>query len=111
MKVNQYKSERIMRGNKPKYAWEILLEKAPYSSELHMQIFDVDMCDEPKYWDNLSFSKVIAEVQEIANRYSVGSGWSHAEGIEDNCEGTKQELKQLKAVIRHIKRVYKTRKK
>ena len=91
---------------KKKYPYEILFEKAPYSSELSFQIgLDIDN-GELSWWENMSFSQVIQEVQEIANKYYIGSGWVHAEGIEDGCEHSKRELKELKAVIRHMKRVY-----
>jgi len=88
---------------KMKYPVEILMENAPYSSELSFQT----ETDGFQWWKNMSFKRVIAEVQEIADKYSVGSGWVHAEGIEDGCEHTKRELKELKSVIRHMKRVYK----
>ena len=50
---------------------------------------------------------MIAEVQEIADKYSIGSGWVHGEEMADGSQGAKQELKELKALIRHMKRVYK----
>ena len=92
-----------------KYPYEILLEKAPHSSELNFQMWDVDAEDDPEmtWWKEKSFIQVIAEVQEIADKYSIGSGWVHAEGIEEGHKGTIKELKELKAVIRHMKRVYK----
>ncbi len=91
---------------KKKYPYEILFDKAPYSSELSFQIgTDIDG-GELSWWENMSFSQVIQEVQEIADKYSIGSGWVHAEEIEDGSEGAKRELKELKAVIRHMKRVY-----
>ena len=92
-----------------KYPYEILLEKAPFSSELNYQMWDVDSADDPEmiWWKEKSFIQVIAEVQEIADKYSIGSGWSHAEEIENGNENAKKELKELKAVIRHMKRVYK----
>jgi hypothetical protein len=87
----------------------ILLKDAPYSSELRMQLWDVDICDDPEmeYWTSKSFKEVIKEVEGIAFRYSKGSGWVHAEGIEDGCEIAKRELKELKSVIRHMKKVLK----
>ena len=96
-----------------KYPYEILLDKAPFSSELNYQMWDVDSADDPEmiWWKEKSFIQVIAEVQEIADKYSIGSGWSHAEEIESGTEmskaNAKKELKELKAVIRHMKRVYK----
>ena len=90
-----------------KYPVEILMEKAPYSSELNFQT----ETDGFQWWKNMSFKQVIAEVQEIADKYSIGSGWVHAEEIESGTEmsmtNAKKELKELKAVIRHMKRVYK----
>tara|TARA_R100001082_G_scaffold81709_1_gene48626 strand:+ start:937 stop:1254 length:318 start_codon:yes stop_codon:yes gene_type:complete len=84
----------------------ILLKDAPFSSELHMQMWDVDASDDPYWWIRKSYKEAIQEVQEIADKYRIGSGWSHAEGIEDGCEIAKRELKELKAVIRHMKKVY-----
>ena len=46
------------------------------------------------------------EVEEIASRYTIGSGWVHAEGIEDGCDISKRELKELKSVIRHMKKAF-----
>ena len=92
-----------------KYPYEILLENAPYSSELEFQMWEIDAGDDPQmiWWKEKSFKQVIAEVQEIADKYCIGSGWSHGEEIAMGNENAKKELKQLKAVIRHMKRVYK----
>ena len=84
----------------------ILLKDAPYSSELEHQMWDVDASDDEYWWIRLSYKEAIQEVQEIADKYRIGSGWCHAEGIEDGCKIAKRELKELKAVIRHMKRVY-----
>lgn len=92
--------------------WEspagILLKDAPYSSELNHQMWDIDICDDPEmeYWTSKSFKEVIKEVEEIASRYTIGSGWVHAEGIEDGCDISKRELKELKSVIRHMKKAF-----
>ena len=90
-----------------KYPYEILLEKAPYSSELNYQMWEIDAVDDPKmiWWKEKSFIQVIAEVQDIADRYKVGSGWVHGEEIASGDGNAKKELKELKAVIRHMKRV------
>ena len=98
-----------MKKQTKKFPYEILLEKAPYSSELNYQMWDVDICDDPEmtWWEQKSFSEVIQAVQDIANRYKPGYGWRHYESIKDGCEIAKKELKELNAVIRHMKRVYK----
>ena len=87
----------------------ILLKDAPYSHELDHQMWEVDICDDPEmeWWTSKSFTEVVKEVEEIASRYTIGSGWCHAEEIEDGCEQAKQELKELKSVIRHMKKVLK----
>ena len=89
-----------------KYPYEILLDKAPHSSELNYQM-EIDAEDDPDmtWWEEKSFIQVIAEVQDIADRYKVGSGWVHGEEIASGDENAKKELKELKAVIRHMKRV------
>ena len=93
--------------------WEspagILLKDAPYSSELSRQMWDIDICDDPEmeWWTSKSFKEVIKEVEEIASRYYPGSGWVHAEDIENDYDGiAKRELKELKSVIRHMKKVF-----
>tara|TARA_Y100000593_G_scaffold76821_1_gene142118 strand:- start:739 stop:1029 length:291 start_codon:yes stop_codon:yes gene_type:complete len=92
-----------------KYPYEILLENAPYSSELEFQMWQIDVVDDPQmiWWKEKSFSQVIAEVQEIADRYSIDSGWSHGEEIAMGNKNAKKELKELKAVLKHMKKVYK----
>ena len=94
--------------------WEspvgILLKDAPMSRELDRQMWDIDICDDPEmeWWTSKSFEEVIEEVEEIASRYYSGSGWVHAEEIENDYNGTaKQELKELKSVIKHMKKVLK----
>ena len=92
-----------------KTPFDILYENTPYSSELDYQLWDIDICDDPEMlcWKEKSFKEVISAVEEIASRYTIGSGWVQAEGIEEGCESSKKELKELRAVIRHMKRVYK----
>ena len=92
-----------------KYPYEILLEDAPLSRELDRQMWDIDVCDDPEmlWWKEMSFKEVIQEVQEIADRYKPGSGWVHAEEIEEGGKWAKQELKELNAVLRHMKKVLK----
>ena len=92
-----------------KSPFEILYKDAPKSSQLENQLWDIDICDDPEmlYWKQKSFQEVIQEVEGIASRYRIGSGWVHAEGIEDDCEIAKRELKELKSVIRHMKKTYK----
>ena len=80
------------------------------SRELNRQMWDIDICDDPEmeWWTSKSFEEVIEEVEEIASRYYSGSGWVHAEEIENDYNGTaKQELKELKSVIKHMKKVLK----
>lgn len=83
----------------------ILLKDSPYSSELERQM-NADNSDEPYWWIKMSYQEAIQEVQEIADKYLIGSGWMHGEGIEDDDPICKRELKELKAVIRHMKKVY-----
>ena len=85
----------------------ILLKDAPMSRELEHQMWDVDACDDPYWWIKMTYEEAIQEVQEIADKYRIGSGFAHGEGIEDGCGHTKRELKELKSVIRHMKKVYK----
>ena len=82
---------------------EILCENSPYSSEFDFETETTGF----EFWKQLTFEQVIAEVQEIADKYSIGSGWVHGEEMADGSQGAKQELKELKALIRHMKRVYK----
>ena len=83
----------------------ILLKDSPMSIELDRQL-EHDVIDEPDWWTKMSYEEAIKEVQEIADKYSIGSGWAHGEEIEDGCKIAKRELKELKAVIRHMKKVY-----
>jgi|TARA_R110001583_G_scaffold83991_2_gene221295 hypothetical protein len=83
----------------------ILLKDRPYSVELDRQL-EHDVIDEPDWWNKMSYKEAIREVQEIADKYRIGSGWVHGEGIEDGDPICKRELKELKAVIRHMKKVY-----
>ena len=84
----------------------ILLKDAPMSSELEYQMWSVDAYDDSYWWIRMSYEEAIREVQEIADKYRIGSGWVHGEAIEDGCKIAKRELKELKAVIRHMKKVY-----
>ena len=66
-------------------------------------MWDIDVYDEPYFWIRMTYEEAIQEVQEIADKYNIDSGFEHSYSIEDGCETAKRELKELKAVIRHMK--------
>ena len=89
-----------------KYPFEILLENSPISSELDHQ-FENDNTEEGReWWQNMSPERVIQEVEEILGRYNIGSGWVHAEEIEKGGEDAIREQKELRAVVKHMKKRY-----
>ena len=85
-----------------KYPVEILMENAPYSSELSFQT----ETDGFQWWKNMSFNKVISEVEFIRNKYLDDSFDNYYE-VQNGNNQYIQELKELNAVIKHIKKVYK----
>ena len=90
-----------------KYPYQILLEGAPYSSELSNQ-FEVDISDgEMGWWEKKTPEEAIEEVKEILGRYTIGSGWTHAEEIEMGNETSIIERNDLRKVVAHMKRKYK----
>ena len=85
-----------------KYPYMILLDKAPYSSEL-----DYQMNEDGHYqWSKMNFDEVIAEVEFIRNKYLDDSFDNYYE-VQNGNKQYLQELKELNAVIKHIKKVYK----
>ena len=92
---------------KNKYPYQILLEGSPYASELSHQ-FEIDMSDgEMGWWEKLMPEEVIREVEEIRDRYTPGSGWVHAEEIEEGSKTAITERNDLRKVVAHMKRRYK----
>lgn len=90
---------------KPKYPYQILLENAPNASELDYQ-FEVDI-DCMEWWEKMSPKEVIREVEEIRDRYTLGSGWVHSEEIEDGSKTAITQRNDLRKVVAHMKRKYK----
>jgi hypothetical protein len=94
--------------NENKKPWKVMFEGRPYSSELDYQM-EIDYCTKEgiDWWDNKSPKEVIQEVEEILDRYTIGSGWVHAEEIEDGSKGAIKERNDLRKVVAHLKRQYK----
>ena len=91
-----------------KKPWEVMLEGSPCSSELNHQM-EIDSCTKEgiEWWDNKSPKEVIQEVEEILDRYTIGSGWLHGEEIEDGSKGAIKERNDLRKVVAYLKRQYK----
>ena len=84
------------------YAFETLFENRPYSSEL-----DYQMNEDGHYqWSKMNFDEVIAEVEFIRNKYLDDSFDNYYE-VQNGNKQYLQELKELNAVIKHIKKIYK----
>ena len=107
MERKQKTTKETEMKNTNKKPWEVMFDGRPYASELDYQM-EIDASDgEIGWWDNLSPKQVIVEVGEILNRYRPGSGWVHAEEIEDGSEGAIRERNDLRKVVAHLKRRYK----
>jgi hypothetical protein len=83
-------------------AYEILLENAPYSRELEWQMNE----DGHYCWSKMNYDEVIAEVEFIKNKY-LDDSFDYYYEIQNGNKEYIQELKELKAVLKHIKKVYK----
>ena len=95
-------------NNVTKRPWEIMFKGRPSSSELDYQM-ENDSCTQEgiEWWDNKTPKEVIQEVEDILGRYTPGSGWVHAEEIEDGSKGAIEERNDLRKVVAHLKRQYK----
>ena len=91
-----------------KKPWEVMFEGRPYASELdHQMEIDSDTKEGIEWWDNKSPKEVIQEGEEILGRYTIGSGWVHAEEIKDGSEGAIRERNDLRKVVAYLKKQYK----
>ena len=108
MKHQQKKEVTMKNKITNKKPWEVMLEGSPYSRELEHQ-FEIDGYTKEgiEWWDNKSPEEVIQEVEEILGRYTIGSGWIHAEEIEEGGEGAIRERNELRKVVAHLKKQYK----
>ena len=89
------------------YPYQILLENAPNANELNYQMEIDNADDEIGWWEKMSPEEVIREVEEIRDRYTPGSGWVHADEIEDGSKTAIAERNDLRKVVAHMKRKYK----
>ena len=84
----------------------ILIDKAPFCSELDYQL----TVDGFEFWRGLSFEEVIYEIEELESRYYPDSGWDVGWSIENEVPEVRKaiikEHKEVKAVLRHVKKVY-----
>jgi hypothetical protein len=92
---------------KHKYPYQILLENAPNAHELNFQMEIDNESGEMSWWEKMSPEEAIREVEEIRDRYAPGSGWVHADEIEDGSETAITERNDLRKVVAHMKRKYK----
>jgi hypothetical protein len=92
---------------KNKYPYEVLLENAPYSSELEFQLSQDSDDNQMDWWENMTPEQAIQEVQEILDRYTIGSGWVHADEILDRRPNAIKERNELRRVVRYMKKQYK----
>lgn len=90
-----------------KYPYEVLLENAPYSSELEFQLSQDSDDNQMDWWENMTPEQAIQEVQEILDRYTIGSGWVHADEILDRRPNAIKERNELRRVVRYMKKQYK----
>ena len=98
-------TEMKIANKKP---WEVMFDGRPYASELDYQmVVDSETEGGIEWWDNKNPKEVIQEVEEILGRYTPGSGWIHAEEIEDGSKGAIEERNDLRKVVAHLKRQYK----
>ena len=63
--------------------------------------------EDAKSYVDKSPEEVIQEVEEILGRYTIGSGWMHAEEIEEGGESAIRERDELRKVVAHLKKQYK----
>jgi len=85
-----------------KYPFEILLENAPNSNELNFCMNETGF----SIWSKMSFIEVIEEVEYIRSRY-LEEGWDAYDEVQKGNKEYLQELKELNAVMKHIKKIYK----
>ena len=89
---------------KKQYPYQILFKDRPYASEFEFQL-EIDLADdEMKWWEQFDADGVIYEVTEILNRYTPGSGWVHAEEIEEGSENAIQERNEMRELVKHMKK-------
>ena len=86
-----------------RYPYQILLEGSPHSSELDFQMSE----DGADWWENMRPEQAIKEVEEIRDKYSKDSGWTHSEEIKENSQTAIQERNELRKVVTYMKRRYK----
>jgi len=108
MERKQKPTKEMTMNNVTKRPWEIMFKGRPSSSELDYQM-ENDSCTQEgiEWWDNKTPKEVIQEVEDILGRYTPGSGWVHAEEIEDGSKGAIEERNDLRKVVAHLKRQYK----
>ena len=85
-----------------KYPYQILFENAPSSSELEFCMSEGGF----SMWSKMSFDEVIAEVEYIREKY-LDDSWDAYYEVQNGNKQYLQELKELNAVMKHIKKVYK----
>ena len=85
-----------------KYPFEILLENAPNSNELNFCMNETGF----SIWSKMSFVEVIEEVKYIRSKY-LEEGWDAYDEVQKGNKEYLQELKELNAVMKHIKKIYK----